>query len=166
MNTIKHAACRLPHSLGPRTQIRCLAAVQPPQHPRRPFSTSPARGSSKKPLPNLPEFSLVGKVVLVSGAARGLGLVQAEALMEAGAVVYALDRLPTPSAEFKQVQARAERELGTRFEYKQMDVTDVPGLNVVVDDIAKTEGRIDGLIAAAGIQQETPALEYKASDAK
>lgn len=104
--------------------------------------------------------------MLVSGAARGLGLVQAEALMEAGAVVYALDRLPTPSAEFKQVQARAERELGTRFEYKQMDVTDVPGLNVVVDDIAKTEGRIDGLIAAAGIQQETPALEYKASDAK
>lgn len=33
----------------------------------------------------LPEFDLTGKVVLVSGAARGLGLVQAEALMEAGA---------------------------------------------------------------------------------
>jgi hypothetical protein len=28
----------------------------------------------------------VGKVVLVSGAARGLGLVQAEALLEAGAI--------------------------------------------------------------------------------
>jgi hypothetical protein len=34
----------------------------------------------------LPEFNLVGKVVLVSGAARGLGLVQAEALLEAGAI--------------------------------------------------------------------------------
>lgn len=44
----------------------------------------------------MPEFSLAGKVVLVSGAGRGLGLTQAEALLEAGAKVYALDRLEEP----------------------------------------------------------------------
>ncbi|KAJ8126375.1 hypothetical protein O1611_g7263 [Lasiodiplodia mahajangana] len=33
----------------------------------------------------LPEFSLKGKVVIVSGGAQGLGVVQAEALLEAGA---------------------------------------------------------------------------------
>jgi NAD(P)-dependent dehydrogenase (short-subunit alcohol dehydrogenase family) len=33
----------------------------------------------------LPEFNLKDKVILVSGAARGLGLTQAEALLEAGA---------------------------------------------------------------------------------
>jgi hypothetical protein len=42
---------------------------------------SPAVGSPQR----LAEFSLSNKVVLVSGGARGLGLTQAEALLEAGA---------------------------------------------------------------------------------
>lgn len=42
--------------------------------------------TSPKLAPGLAEFSLKDKVVLVSGAARGLGLTQAEALLEAGAI--------------------------------------------------------------------------------
>jgi NAD(P)-dependent dehydrogenase (short-subunit alcohol dehydrogenase family) len=39
----------------------------------------------------------VDKVVLVSGAARGLGLVQAEALLEAGAIgIHTFDINPPP----------------------------------------------------------------------
>jgi hypothetical protein len=114
----------------------------------------------------LPEFSLENKVVLVSGAARGLGLVQAEALLEAGATVYALDRLEIPSPDFARVQKRATEEFGTKFEYRRIDVTDSAGLNKIVEKIADEHGQMDGLIAAAGIQQETPALEYTAADAK
>lgn len=113
----------------------------------------------------LPEFNLTDRVVLVSGAARGLGLTQAEALLEAGATVYALDRLPEPSPDFYRVQKRAAEELGSTFYYKQIDVRDVDNLNKIIEEIGQAHGRLDGLIAAAGIQQETPALEYTAKDA-
>lgn len=112
----------------------------------------------------LPEFSLADKVVLVSGAGRGLGLVQAEALLEAGATVYALDRLPEPSPDFATIQKKA-LAMGTKLEYRRIDVRDAELLHSVVEDIANAEGRMDGLVAAAGIQQETPALEYTAKDA-
>ncbi|KAL8907734.1 MAG: hypothetical protein Q9207_001217 [Kuettlingeria erythrocarpa] len=113
----------------------------------------------------LPEFNLADRVILVSGAAQGLGLTQAEALLEAGATVYALDRKTEPSPDFYRVQKRAAEELGTTFYYRQIDVRDVDGMNQIIADIGDKHGRLDGLIAAAGIQQETPALEYKAKDA-
>jgi len=113
----------------------------------------------------LPEFNLVDKVVLVSGAARGLGLVQAEALLEAGATVYALDRLEEPSPDFARIQERAKIELGTALEYRRIDVRDVESLNAIIEEIGTKHGRLDGLVAAAGIQQETTALEYTAKDA-
>jgi NAD(P)-dependent dehydrogenase (short-subunit alcohol dehydrogenase family) len=113
----------------------------------------------------LAEFSLADRVVLVTGAARGLGLTQAEALLEAGATVYALDVLPEPSPDFPVVQKRAADELGTSLHYRQVDVRDNAELNKTVKEIADAEGRMDGLIAAAGIQKETPALEYTQEDA-
>ncbi|KAL8900937.1 MAG: hypothetical protein Q9192_000819 [Flavoplaca navasiana] len=113
----------------------------------------------------MPEFNLTDRVILVSGGARGLGLTQAEALLEAGATVYALDRLPEPSSDFYRVQKRAAEELGNTLYYRQIDVRDVENLNKIIADIGDTHGRLDGLIAAAGIQQETTALDYTAKDA-
>ena len=79
--------------------------------------------------------------------------------------VYALDRLPEPSPEFYTIQNRAASELGTTLHYRQIDVRSVPKLNEIIREISDKEGRLDGLLAAAGIQQETSALEYTAKDA-
>ncbi|KFY04633.1 hypothetical protein O988_00650 [Pseudogymnoascus sp. VKM F-3808] len=119
---------------------------------------------SQKPLRSLQSFNLAGKVILVSGAARGLGLSQAEALLEAGAIVYALDRLPEPCEDFARVQKRAVAEFKTELHYRHIDIREVEHLNTIVEEIAGKHARLDGLIAAAGIQQETPALEYTAKD--
>lgn len=62
------------------------------------------------------------------------------------------------------IQERALQELGTELHYRRIDVRDTELLNTVIETIANTEGRMDGLVAAAGIQQETPALEYTAKD--
>jgi NADP-dependent 3-hydroxy acid dehydrogenase YdfG len=78
--------------------------------------------------------------------------------------VYALDRLETPSNDFSRIQKRAITELGTSLHYRRIDVRDQQHLNAIVEEIATKRQRLDGLIAAAGIQQETPALEYTAKD--
>lgn len=111
----------------------------------------------------LPEFNLKDKVIVVSGGGRGLGLVQSEALLEAGAVVHAIDLLEETS-DFAKVADRAKNELGTSLTYHRLDVRVNALLNETMADIADRHGRIDGLIAAAGIQQETPALDYTQED--
>jgi len=54
---------------------------------------------------------------------------------------------------------------GTTLHYRQIDVRDVDKLNEVIRNISDSQGKLDGLIAAAGIQQETSALEYTQADA-
>ena len=83
-----------------------------PQEEASALKDNSASGSYLGTNKRLPEFNLNDKVVLVTGGARGLGLVQAEAILEAGATVYALDRSPEPSADFYRVQKKAAEELG------------------------------------------------------
>ncbi|ESZ89684.1 oxidoreductase [Sclerotinia borealis F-4128] len=158
-----------PYTLTRSFSVLARLSSQTRKPPTAPEAESAALQGDQSPsylgtIKRLPEFSLADKVVCVSGAGRGLGLVQAEALLEAGAKVYALDRLETPSPDFDRIASRAQKELGTSLSYRRIDVRDVDSLNSIIKEIAQKEGRMDGLIAAAGIQQETSALEYTAKD--
>lgn len=152
-----------PKGNAPSTSNRSPPA--PPQEEASILKSNVTPGSYLGTTKRLPEFNLHDRVICVTGAARGLGLTQAEGLLEAGATVYALDRLPEPSPDFSRIQRRAAQELGTTLHYRQIDVRDISGLNEVIRNISDAEGRMDGLLAAAGIQQETAALEYSAKDA-
>jgi NAD(P)-dependent dehydrogenase (short-subunit alcohol dehydrogenase family) len=85
------------------------------------------------------------------------------------ATVHVIDRLASPendpSSDFFEVSKRARQELDTSLTYHQADVRNVAHLNAIMGDIADQTGRLDGIIAAAAIQQETPAIEYNAQDA-
>lgn len=82
--------------------------------------------------------------------------------------MHVFDRQPEPGpgSKYAKVAARAAAELATSLTYHRVDVRDgVDELNAIARGIADQRGgRLDGLIAAAGIQQETAALDYSAAD--
>ncbi|KAF8473531.1 putative short chain dehydrogenase [Kalaharituber pfeilii] len=114
----------------------------------------------------LPEFRLDGKIILISGGVGGVGLKQSEALMEAGAHVYALDRVPKESLpqEYYILKERGEKELGTLLDYRKVDVRNPTELNEIIEAIGNKHGRMDGLVAAAGINRVLTAFEHTAAD--
>jgi NAD(P)-dependent dehydrogenase (short-subunit alcohol dehydrogenase family) len=109
------------------------------------------------------EFSLRGRVGIVTGGNRGLGLEMALALCEAGASVYAFDLPATPGDEFVAT-AEYARKLGSALSYVSCDVTDQKDIWGKVATIGDTEGRVDVCIAAAGIVAGAPCLKYKAEE--
>ncbi|KAK9776815.1 hypothetical protein SCAR479_06553 [Seiridium cardinale] len=121
------------------------------------------------------DFDLAGKVFLVTGGAQGLGLALAEGLVEAGGKgstrtnaplpVYCLDRAETPSEEWAEALERVVPEWGGSLNYVQQDVGDTADLDKCISRIADENQRLDGVVAAAAIQQVTEAVEYTEEDA-
>ncbi|KAJ7095997.1 hypothetical protein C8R43DRAFT_1081840 [Mycena crocata] len=118
-------------------------------------------------------FSLVGRVALVTGGHRGIGLEMALALAEAGAVVYCLDLPSTPNSNWLTVQAYAnalpdlkheQEHRNGRLEYISGDVTDQKGMWAAVESIVDREGKIDICMANAGILHAADCLDYAAED--
>ncbi|KAI9930325.1 hypothetical protein ASPWEDRAFT_108069 [Aspergillus wentii DTO 134E9] len=105
------------------------------------------------------EFDLEDRVYAITGGGRGLGLAMAEALMEAGAKVHCLDRLQNPDSEFEAAREHGKSEYGGSLEYHRVDVRNETDVNDVFAKIAAKDQRLDGLIAAAGVNHVQSALE-------
>ena len=105
-------------------------------------------------------FSLDGRVALITGASRGLGLAMAEGLAEAGATVVANGR----SADTLEAVARALRERGLKADTSPFDVTDHRAAQAAIDAIIARYGRLDILIANAGINHRVALADWTPTD--
>jgi short-subunit dehydrogenase len=96
-------------------------------------------------------------VVLLTGAAHGIGHATAIALASRGTPVGLIDRDATALAEL----AQSLRDQGATIAHVAVDVTDRHSLILAVSEIAATLGPIDVLVACAGIGSLTqvPQLE-------
>jgi 3-oxoacyl-[acyl-carrier protein] reductase len=90
---------------------------------------------------------LTGRLALVSGAARGVGLACARALGVRGAQVIIADIDATAG----QASADELRAIGISATFTQLDVSDVAAIRRCVSSVDAEHGRLDVLVNNAGI---------------
>ena len=105
-------------------------------------------------------FSLEGKVALVTGAAYGIGFAMAKGLAEAGASIAfncrSKEHMDQALADYEKAGIRARGYI--------CDVTVEEDVQKMVADIEATMGTIDILVNNAGIIKRIPMHEMKAEE--
>lgn len=108
------------------------------------------------------QFSLKGKIALVTGGTYGIGMAMAKALGKAGATIIF-------NARRKEMVEEAEKEYKaegyTAYGY-QCDVTKEDEVKAMVANVSANVGDIDILVNNAGIIKRIPALETSVEDFK
>jgi 2-dehydro-3-deoxy-D-gluconate 5-dehydrogenase len=103
-------------------------------------------------------FSLEGRVAVVTGANTGLGQGIAIALAQAGADIVAVHRSNAADTE------RAVRATGRRFFSVQADLERAAQASRVIADAVRAAGRLDILVNNAGIIRRNDALAFTEDD--
>ncbi|KAI9788730.1 MAG: hypothetical protein M1816_006587 [Peltula sp. TS41687] len=152
---------------------RTSAGGRPPVHLKgasRTLSTTPQWMAKK----TLSSFSLEGRVAVVTGAARGLGLVMSRGLVESGADVALvdlnqslLDDLVDKEAE-EQAQALLDRFRDSNPDAERLpkitahytDVSSPDSVTEVTAQVIQAHGKIDHLVTSAGFVEQFDAISY------
>lgn len=106
---------------------------------------------------DLPQFSLEGRVALVTGGSRGIGEATAVTLAKAGADVAVTSRkLPDLERVANEVREVGRRSLAIETHVGRMDQ-----LQPLVDRVTDELGRLDVLVNNAGTNFFSPAIEME-----
>ena len=92
-------------------------------------------------------INLDAKIIIVTGAASGIGKGISSILAEQGAVVVAVDQ----NLEGVQEVAASLEQSGSTVEARELDVTKDSSIEKMVDNVISKYGQIDGLINNAGV---------------
>jgi len=103
-------------------------------------------------------FDLTGKVALVTGANSGLGFGFAEGLARAGSDLVIWGR----REDANEAAAEKLRAYGVKVHTRSVDVTDEAQIVAGVADAIAVMGRIDTVVANAGIATQKPFIEMDA----
>ncbi|KAF4458595.1 D-arabinitol 2-dehydrogenase [Fusarium albosuccineum] len=116
--------------------------------------------------PTLASLSLEGKVVVITGGARGLGLVMGQGCVYSGASLAIVD--------LNKDEAKSQvKELINAFKKENPGSTKIPQVSAHYADVSKPEsvdeciaeilalhGKIDGLVTSAGFTENFDAINY------
>lgn len=105
-----------------------------------------------------PNFSLDGKVAVVTGANTGLGQAMAVAIAVAGANVALVGR-SVPEETQSQIDS-----LGRETAVVMADLSDVANAGVVIEKAESALGPVDILVNNAGVIRRADALEFNVED--
>jgi gluconate 5-dehydrogenase len=104
----------------------------------------------------LERFSLSGRIVLVTGATRGLGRAIAEGMAAAGAVVAINGR---EAERTREIAKSIPNAFAVPF-----DITDLAAATAVIDEIVARHGRLDCLVNNAAVRDRRPLSEITPED--
>jgi NAD(P)-dependent dehydrogenase (short-subunit alcohol dehydrogenase family) len=100
-------------------------------------------------------FSVQGRIVLVSGASRGIGRALAEGFAKRGATVVITGRE-------KETLEETAKEIGARAVV--CDVADPKAIDRLVEIVLKDHGRVDTLLNVAGVNRRMKAEKLSEAD--
>ncbi|MGE3164068.1 MAG: SDR family oxidoreductase [Planctomycetota bacterium] len=105
-----------------------------------------------------PHWALAGRVALVTGASRGIGLAVARELRSFGAEVLIVARGPDGVADALAAGS------STNFHGMCADLATEAGRAAVADRVARQFGRLDVLVNNVGTNVRKPAVEYSQAE--
>jgi 3-oxoacyl-[acyl-carrier protein] reductase len=106
-------------------------------------------------------FRLDGKVAVVTGGSRGIGRATALALAAQGATVVVTY---VRGADEARAVVAAIEDKGGKAEAVAFDVSDMAASEAAIAEIAKRHGRLDVMVANAGIAIDGLVLRFKEED--